>query len=190
MLSKKQKESLDTATNNFSEEQFLNIVNSISEFKSLEKETQLNFLKAANAMYRSGEQYIDDLVYDAAQKLFAELYPDHEFVNQIEPEVVDGKTISLPVRMLSTDKAYSKEEIVKWLERIQKAAQELDIPAHDIIIRVTPKLDGYAAYDDGSILYTRGDGAKGRDISIVFERGLKVGGRGLAWSWSGRNCHF
>ena len=65
---------MDTATNNFSEEQFLNIVNSISEFKSLEKETQLNFLKAANAMYRSGEQYIDDLVYDAAQKLFAELY--------------------------------------------------------------------------------------------------------------------
>ena len=53
MLSKKQKESLDTATNNFSEEQFLNIVNSISEFKSLEKEIQLNFLKAANAMYRS-----------------------------------------------------------------------------------------------------------------------------------------
>lgn len=180
MLSKKQKESLDTATNNFSEEQFLNIVNSISEFKSLEKEIQLNFLKAANAMYRSGEQYIDDLAYDAAQKIFAELYPDHEFVNQIEPElVVDGKTISLPVRMLSTDKAYSKDEIIKWLERIQKAAQELDIPAHDIIIRVTPKLDGYAAYDDGNILYTRGDGAKGRDISIVFERGLKVGGRGL-----------
>ena len=38
--------------------------------------------------------------------------------------------------MLSTDKAYSKEEIVKMAERIQKAAQELDIPEHDIIIRV------------------------------------------------------
>jgi DNA ligase (NAD+) len=180
MLSHKQKESLNNSTSHFSEDQFLNVTNSILEFKSLEKETQLNFLKAANAMYRSGEPYIDDLTYDAAQKLFAELYPQHEFVNQVEPEVVvDGKTVSLPVRMLSTDKAYSKEDIIKWVERIQKAAQELEIPEDDIIIRVTPKLDGYAAYDDGHILYTRGDGSKGRDISIVFDRGLKVGGRGL-----------
>ena len=46
------------------------------------------------------------------------------------------------------------------------------------MIRATPKLDGYAAYDDGKILYTRGDGRKGTDISRVFERGLKVGGNG------------
>jgi DNA ligase (NAD+) len=180
MLSNKQKESLNHSTSHFSEEQFLSIANSTSEFKSLEKVTQLNFLKAANAMYRSGDPYIDDLTYDAVQTLFAGLYPEHEFVNQIEPEIiVDGKTVALPVRMLSTDKAYSKDDIIKWVERIQKAAQELDISAHDIIIRVTPKLDGYAAYDDGRVLYTRGDGSKGRDISIVFDRGLKVGGRGL-----------
>jgi DNA ligase (NAD+) len=180
MLNSKQKELLNSVAPHFSEAQFLNIVDAIAAFNSLEKETQLNFLKAANAMYRAGDQYIDDLNYDTAQKVFAELYPDHEFVNQIEPEIVgDGKTIPLPVRMLSTDKAYSKEEIIKWLERIQKAAQELDIQAQDIIIRVTPKLDGYAAYDDGNVLYTRGDGVKGRDISIVFARGLKVGGRGL-----------
>lgn len=179
MLSRKQKESLDATTINFSEEQYFSVVQSISEFKSLEKEIQLNFLIAANAMYRAGVPYLTDAQYDSVQKIFAELYPNHEFVNQVEPEVVDGKTIPLPVRMLSTDKAYSKDDIIKWLDRIEKAAQELEIEKSDIIIRVTPKLDGYAAYDDGHVFYTRGDGVKGRDISLAFERGLQVGGRGL-----------
>jgi DNA ligase (NAD+) len=49
----------------------------------------------------------------------------------------------------------------------------------DIQIRVTPKLDGYAAYDDGVTLYTRGDGYKGQDITRAFDRGLKVANNGL-----------
>ncbi|MDB9933358.1 helix-hairpin-helix domain-containing protein, partial [Candidatus Thioglobus sp.] len=38
----------------------------------------------------------------------------------------------------------------------------------------TAKLDGFAGYDDGSKLYTRGDGNKGSDISRVFARGLGI----------------
>jgi len=40
--------------------------------------------------------------------------------------------------------------------------------------KATAKLDGFAGYDDGIRLYTRGDGKKGSDITRVFKRGLKV----------------
>ena len=66
------------------------------------------------------------------------------------------------------------EEIKKWTERITKAASEIEFDQNLIEIRVTPKLDGYAAYDDGVTLYTRGDGVRGQDITRAFERGLKV----------------
>lgn len=57
-------------------------------------------------------------------------------------------------------------------------AEDCNVDFSTLMIRATPKLDGYAAYDDGKTLYTRGDGRKGTDISRVFERGLKVGGNG------------
>ena len=76
--------------------------------------------------------------------------------------------------MLSTDKAYSWEEINKWLERITKFSEEINYSLDDLQIKGTAKLDGFAGYDDGSRLYTRGDGNKGSDISRVFERGLGV----------------
>ncbi|GAM62050.1 DNA ligase [Vibrio ishigakensis] len=137
----------------------------------------------ANACYRSGFPVLSDSLYDKYIQKFAEKNPDNPFVNNVESEVTSlGKTVSLPQKMLSTDKAYSKEEIQKWLERILKAAKELDIDTKEIEIRVTPKLDGYAAFDDGEKLYTRGDGIKGQDVSRAFERGLKVarsGKRGL-----------
>ncbi|WNC69905.1 helix-hairpin-helix domain-containing protein [Thalassotalea nanhaiensis] len=143
----------------------------------------LTVLETANALYRSGQPIIDDQVYDTVylQEL-KNREPEHSFLNTVEPEVViDSKTVALPQKMLSTDKAYSFEEIKKWIERLLKAAGELSIDDSKIDIRVTPKLDGYAAFDDGSKLYTRGDGSRGQDITRAFNRGLKVaeqGGRG------------
>ena len=60
--------------------------------------------------------------------------------------------------------------------------ERINVPEEEIELRVTPKLDGYAAFDDGTTLYTRGDGYRGQDITRAFERGLKVaenGDRGL-----------
>ncbi|NWO03171.1 MAG: DNA ligase [Idiomarinaceae bacterium] len=140
-------------------------------------------LKVANALYRSGHPIIEDKVYDDYLDDFKTLDPDNPFLSNVEPEVlIDSKTVRLPKRMLSTDKAYSFEEIKKWTERIKKAASEIDFDQESIEIKVTPKLDGYAAYDDGTRLYTRGDGTRGQDITRAFKRGLKVAnnaGRGL-----------
>ncbi|EKE84257.1 BRCT domain-containing protein [Idiomarina xiamenensis] len=140
-------------------------------------------LKVANALYRSGHPIIEDKVYDDYLDDFKTLDPDNPFLSNVEPEVlIDSKTVPLPKKMLSTDKAYSFEEIKKWTERIKKAASEIDFDQESIEIKVTPKLDGYAAYDDGTRLYTRGDGTRGQDITRAFKRGLKVAnnaGRGL-----------
>jgi len=137
-------------------------------------------LQIANALYRGGEPIISDADYDFVY--LAELkkrQPDHPLLQDVEPEpAFAGKTVDLPTVMLSTDKAYSREEVERWAGRIEKAAQELDKNFAELIFKVTPKLDGYAAYDDGQMLYTRGDGRKGTDITRVFERGLQVANQG------------
>ena len=141
-------------------------------------------VKVANATYRSGFPIFSDSDYDT--KILAELErrnPDHEFLSNVEPEPVPlYKTVPLPEKMLSTDKVYSDKEVVQWVERIEKSAQSLDFNPRDVLIKVSHKLDGYAAYDDGERLYTRGDGARGQDITRAFKRGLKVaegGKRGM-----------
>ncbi len=140
----------------------------------------LGFLQITNLLYRSGEPLISDSLYD--QVFLSALKtrnPVHPFLSTVEPEpAFSGKTVKLPVKMLSTEKAYDLESIKKWVARIEKAALEIDIDSGNLIYRMTPKLDGYAAYDDGSHLYTRGDGRKGTDITRVFERGLVVGDNG------------
>lgn len=179
---------------NFSDEQIA-ILDKV-ELKTTASELQALFLKeelieeelaillrAANALYREGKQALKDSQYDAYISQLKSVNPEHPFLNNVEPEVlVDAKTVELPQRMLSTEKAYSKEDIEKWLKRILKAANEIDVPESEIELRVTPKLDGYAAFDDGTTLYTRGDGYRGQDITRAFERGLQVadnGKRGL-----------
>lgn len=153
----------------------------------LSEEQLVAFLEIANEHYRSGNRIITDTEYDFTY--LAELRSrnaSHPFLTKVEPEpALAGKTVRLPVQMLSTDKAYTRTDIDRWLDRIRKAADEIDVPLNEITIRVTPKLDGYAAFDDGKRLYTRGDGRSGTDISRVFERGLQVGGNNLRGQGAG-----
>ncbi|CAG7857732.1 DNA ligase [biofilm metagenome] len=147
---------------------------------ALSDEELLEFLQICNTLYRSGEPLISDKLYDAV--FLAELehrHPDHPYLHAVEPEqAFTGKTVTLPQRMLSTEKAYSQSAIEKWLDNVEKATKELDVNSDKLNFRATPKLDGFAAFDDGKTLYTRGDGRKGTDITRVFERGLIVGGSG------------
>jgi len=182
MLSPAQLEILNTAkpTELSANPERLEEISKQTEANSLSDEELLAFLQTCNTLYRSGEPLITDKLYDSV--FLAELekrHPDHPYLHLVEPEkAFTGKTVTLPQRMLSTEKAYTKESIIKWLANIEKAAHELDIAPDTLVFRATPKLDGFAAYDDGKILYTRGDGRKGTDISRVFERGMIVGGNG------------
>jgi DNA ligase (NAD+) len=147
----------------------------------------VTFLQVCNVLYRGGEPLITDLAYD--QIFLAELekrQPEHPYLHSVEPELAfAGKTVLLPEKMLSTEKTYTPDGIEKWLARIEKAAEDIGVEVASLSFKATPKLDGYAAYDDGEMLYTRGDGKKGTDISRVFERGLTVGGNGLRGQGAG-----
>ena len=137
----------------------------------------LEFCQIANQRYRDGNPIISDEDYDFVfNPELSKRLPDHSFLQKIEAENegFSEEKIKLPQKMLSTDKAYSWEEINKWLDRVSKFSSEIDYPLADIQIKGTAKLDGFAGYDDGSKLYTRGDGNKGSDISRVFARGLGI----------------
>ena len=178
-----QKELLQEAGFDFSSltvREFLEIAELKCDVNEL-TDTQLEeFLTAANLLYRGGVPVIADSVYDFT--FLAELKkrnPEHPFLHKVEPEALTlAKTVPLPVQMLSTDKAYEMEAIKRWATRIKKAAKECGVDFDELLFRVTPKLDGYAAYDDGTTFYTRGDGRKGTDISRAFSRGLQVAGSG------------
>jgi len=178
-LSKSQEEVFKKLTVEISISKLIEICNKDIDFLSLNSNEQLDVLKITNAFYRSGEPIINDSDYDALLKIFANGNPNHSYLSSVEPEVLsDSKTVALPKKMLSTDKAYSFEEIKKWVDRLLKAAIEVGVDKSEIFVRVTPKLDGYAAYDDGTSLYTRGDGARGQDITRAFNKGLQVASNG------------
>ena len=179
MLSAAQKSMLPPLATHLTEERFCQLLDATLLSQASDDEL-IDFLQIANGLYRAGEAIISDADYDFVY--LAELkqrQPEHPLLHNVEPEpAFSGKTVDLPVVMLSTDKAYSQDDVARWAARIEKAAEELSINFAELAFRVTPKLDGYAAYDDGQLLYTRGDGRKGTDITRAFERGLQVANHG------------
>ncbi|MDC9715251.1 MAG: helix-hairpin-helix domain-containing protein [Gammaproteobacteria bacterium] len=153
------------------------IIDKIILVDELSDQQLADFCELANTSYRAGSPIISDQDYDFVYlATLKKRTPNHPLLKTVEPEGVgfSSDKVLLPEIMLSTDKAYSQEEIGKWLERIKKSSLEIDLDMHSIEIKATPKLDGFAGYDDGKHLYTRGDGKKGSDITRVFERGLQV----------------
>ena len=135
------------------------------------------FCEQANLAYRAGNPIISDQDYDFVYlPALKQRLPNHALFQSVEPEGrgFSEEKVLLPEVMLSTDKAYSWLEVDKWIDRIEKSAAEIAFDLALIQIKATPKLDGFAGFDDGVRLYTRGDGKKGSDISRVFERGLQV----------------
>lgn len=148
--------------------------------------TELNYstpvlvttLRAYNEAYRVGTPLVSDEYYDTLVEELRARVPNHEFLQTVEPEPENtfGKTVQLPIRMLSTQKAYTNEQLQRWCDEVSRVAAMLGV---EPTLRVTPKLDGYAAYYDGERLYTRGDGYKGTDITHFADRaGLSVCGQG------------
>ncbi len=182
-LSNTQKEILaetEFIFNHLAESELAAIIDPTYDIADMDDDKLLEFLELTNILYRAGEQLISDEQYDFVflEELRNRL-PDHPFLQTVEPEpLTEAKTVELPFRMLSTEKAYEFSAIERWANRIDKAAAECGIGFATLIFRATPKLDGFAAYDDGQKLYTRGDGRRGTDISRVFERGLQVAGVG------------
>ena len=112
-----------------------------------------------NEEYRAGKPLVSDAEYD---ELLAQLPEGHPLLIQVEQEseeVFGKERVRHPQPMLSTEKAYTEDEVFKFMRRVSQAAADLDIGG--VTYRVTPKLDGLAGRDDGKHLVTRGDGTQG-----------------------------
>ena len=159
------------------EKQIQDISDQITLVSDLSDDHLVEFCKIANQRYRAGIPIVTDENYDFIFiSELAKRIPSHPFLKQIEDEIegFSEEKIKLPEKMLSTDKAYTWGEVEKWLERIAKFSDDFEFPFDQVVIKGTAKLDGFAGYDDGAKLYTRGDGNKGSDISRVFDRGLGI----------------
>jgi len=136
-------------------------------------------LQAYNDAYRSGAPLVSDKVYDALAEELRELEPHHPFLQAVEPELFTAKKeVRHPNPMLSTEKAYTPDDLVRYVNRVTKAAAESGV--FPVRFNVMPKLDGLSGRDDGDTFATRGNGLVGYEISSAFEKGvLPIGGRGL-----------
>ena len=154
----------------------------MSDLRNNDKiDARVEKLKVYNRAYRAGQPLIDDLAYDRLVEELRSWAPDHPFLHHVEAEDFgERRKVRHPRPMLSTEKAYDRRALGRWVDRVQKAADELGLT--DIRYRVTPKLDGLAGRDDGTVLATRGNGRLGYDVSFAFERGVvPIGGVVMVW---------
>ena len=128
-----------------------------------------------NAQYRLGNALVTDDMFDTVyMRELAQRDPQHAFLTQVQPDSIKG-LVPHPFPMLSTNKAYTEEEIAKFIERCQKAAMSTSVDPSTLHFKVTPKLDGNAVrMSGGTQLVSRGDGVRGNDFSFLLEHGLKV----------------
>jgi DNA ligase (NAD+) len=126
-----------------------------------------------NTEYRAGNPTISDAEYDNLLAHFALQFPNNSYFNQqaVEEDAPIGKTCKLPQKMLSTQKLYSHKEIEKFLNDCEDVGTRLGVT--DMLFRITPKLDGYAAFRQDKQLFTRGNGIEGSNISHALTNGLQ-----------------
>jgi DNA ligase (NAD+) len=141
-------------------------------------EELVDLLKTYNQAYRQGAPVVSDAEYDELVEQLRAIAPAHAFLQAVEPEQFTGKQeVRHPAPMLSIEKAYDREQLERFVARVQKEADALGMDA--VSYRLTPKLDGLAGRDDGGVFATRGNGEVGYEISSAFTKGvIPIGGRG------------
>lgn len=138
----------------------------------------VDLLKAYNQAYRQGAPMVSDDEYDALVEQLRTLDPENAFLQTVEPEQLGGRQeVRHPVPMLSIEKAYTRDQLARFVARVRKEADALNVTG--VTFRLTPKLDGLAGRDDGDVFATRGNGEVGYEISSAFDKGVvPMGGRG------------
>ncbi|WP_319404714.1 helix-hairpin-helix domain-containing protein [uncultured Desulfosarcina sp.] len=138
----------------------------------------VDLLNAYNQAYRRGVPIVSDAEYDTLVEQLRAIAPDHPFLQVVEPEQFTGRQeVRHPTPMLSIEKAYTREQLERFVARVQKEADALSVDS--VNFRLTPKLDGLAGRDDGIVFATRGNGEVGYEISNAFAKGVvPIGGRG------------
>ncbi len=105
-----------------------------------------------------GDPEIPDTRYDELMRALQKVAPAHPLLTQVYEAAVTGSgKVRHKTPMLSLDKAYSLEDVMKWANKYKRSDDEP--------LLIEPKYDGISAGYDGRVLSTRGDGELGEDIT-------------------------
>lgn len=124
--------------------------------------------------YYAGKPKISDAAYDALEDELRRLMPEHPALATVGHEVKSGQKLTHDIPMLSLEKTYALNDLLKWSEGKPVIG--------------TPKIDGNSVslvYEDGRLVLgkTRGNGRVGEDVTekILWvpdiPRTLKMKGR-------------
>ncbi len=124
------------------------------------KEFLENEIERHDTLYwKKNQPEISDIEYDKLIEELKKFNPKNSLINEIHtPKVSFSKSkIKHKFEMLSLDKVYSPEDLIKWCEKVSRDENE------EFLIEL--KYDGCSAELDKGILSTRGDGIFGEDIT-------------------------
>jgi len=117
-------------------------------------------IRAANKAYwEDAKPVISDIVYDKLIRDLKQLSPQDPLLDHIGSEKRIGDEVKHKEPMLSLDKAYSFDEILRWAEKVARNEDE--------VFLVSCKYDGMSVELCGQTLSTRGDGVVGHDITAL-----------------------
>jgi len=101
---------------------------------------------------------IEDFDYNILVNELLEIEPDNEYLKIVHtPKVQSGGKVTHLVKMLSLDKVYTYDEIIKWAKKVARSSSE--------VFRLMPKLDGVSGDLKNGTLATRGNGEVGENIT-------------------------
>lgn len=101
---------------------------------------------------------ITDILYDKLVSLLLEMEPDNTYLKEVRtPKVSSTQKIKHRIPMLSLDKAYTFEDVIKFCQKVARSAKEVFI--------IMYKYDGVSGQLIDGSLATRGDGFIGEDIT-------------------------
>lgn len=145
-----------------------NTIDSMSECENHMEAFDCVIEKIRDLYYNKGESPWTDEIYDYYVDIISHMSDDfkHKYGNGA-PEVGHegaGEKSTLPLYMGSMNKLKSKKEIENWLKIYNPSTID-----DDVKYLCSAKLDGISALYANGILYTRGNGKQGRNISYLLK---------------------
>ena len=135
----------------------------VDESKKRAVEILAEKIETANDYYwRRNNSQISDEEYDKLVEELRKMAPNHPLLNKIgdgPDEVVFGKKIHHKIPMLSLAKAYSFEDVLKWVKKVSRSKDE--------VFCVEPKYDGLSCEMCNGKMVTRGDGYVGSECTHI-----------------------
>ncbi len=136
-----------------------------SQLEELNESELSSMIRAANkGYYCNNKSLMSDEEYDILKEFIEEKFPDNEAIQEGHTACsvsVEKKKITLPFEMWSMNKFKKEQQITTWLK---------DYKGPFIIsAKVDGVSAGYSTMGDKPVLFTRGNGKVGQDISHAIE---------------------